>query len=283
MAILVFGKTGQVARELQARAPVLAIGRDEADLSDPAACAAVIASRSPSAVINAAAYTGVDKAVEEEALATLVNGEAPTAMAKACAALDIPFVHISTDYVFDGSGHRPWQPRDPRHPSNAYGRSKLQGELGVEEAGGRFAVLRTSWVFSSQGNNFLKTMVRLSETHSELKVVDDQIGGPTPAAHIADACLRIARELQQDAGKSGLYHFSGAPNVSWANFARTIFDVAGREMSVLGIPTSEYPTAAVRPLNSRLDCSATVEAFDIAQPDWRQAVKQILDEMEIAP
>ncbi|MBL43783.1 MAG: dTDP-4-dehydrorhamnose reductase [Sphingomonadaceae bacterium] len=283
MSILVFGKTGQVARELQARAPVVAIGRDEADLSDPAACAAVIASRSPGAVINAAAYTGVDKAEEEEALATLVNGEAPTAMAKACALLDIPFVHISTDYVFDGSGHRPWQTSDPRYPSNAYGRSKLKGERGVEEAGGRFAVLRTSWVFSSHGNNFLKTMVRLSETRSELKVVDDQIGGPTPTADIADACLTIARALQQDAGKSGLYHFSGTPNVSWAHFARTIFDAVGREVSVLGIPTSEYPTPAVRPLNSRLDCSATVEAFGIAQPDWRGAVKQILDELEIAP
>ena len=126
-------------------------------------------------------------------------------------------------------------------------------------------------------------MVRLSETRSELKVVDDQIGGPTPAADIADACLMIARALQQDPGKSGLYHFSGAPNLSWAHFARTIFDVAGREVRVRGIPTSEYPTPAVRPLNSRLDCSATVKAFSIAQPSWREAVKHILDELEIAP
>lgn len=282
MSILVFGKTGQVARELQARAPVVALGREEADLSDPAACAAVIAARSPSAVINAAAYTGVDKAEEEESLATLVNGEAPVAMAEACAALDIPFVHISTDYVFDGSGHRPWQPNDPRHPSNAYGRSKLNGERGVEETGGRFAVLRTSWVFSSHGQNFLKTMIRLSETRSELNVVDDQVGGPTPASRIAEACLTIARELQTDAGKSGLYHFSGAPNVSWASFARTIFEAAGRDVSVFGIPTNDYLTPAVRPLNSRLDCSATAEAFNLAQPDWREAVKQILEELEIA-
>lgn len=282
MSILVFGKTGQVARELQARAPVVALGRDEADLSDPAACAAVIAARSPSAVINAAAYTGVDKAEEEERLATLVNGEAPAAMAEACAALDIPFVHISTDYVFDGSGRQPWQPNDPRQPSNAYGRSKLNGERGVEKAGGRFAVLRTSWIFSSHGQNFLKTMIDLSDTRSELNVVDDQVGGPTPASGIAEACLKIARELQWNAGKSGLYHFSGTPDVSWASFARTIFEAAGKDVSILGIPTSEYPTPAVRPLNSRLDCSATADAFSLAQPDWFEAVKEILDELEIA-
>jgi dTDP-4-dehydrorhamnose reductase len=283
MSVLVFGKTGQVARELQARAPVVAIGRDEADLSDPSACEAAVTAFSPSAVINAAAYTGVDKAEEDEELATIVNGRAPTAIARACKRLDIPFVQISSDYVFDGSGNQLWRPSDPPNPINAYGRSKLVGENGLTEAGGRFAVLRTSWVFSSRGHNFLKTMVRLSETRAELQVVNDQFGGPTPAAAIAEACLTIAQTLQWDAGKAGIYHFSGAPDVSWADFARVIMAAVGKDVSIKGIPTSEYPTPAARPLNSRLDCSSTIETFNLTRPDWRKATEEILDTLEIAP
>ena len=282
MTVLVFGKTGQVARELQARAPLFSLGRDEADLSDPDACVAAIAARAPSAVINAAAYTAVDKAEEEEALATVVNGEAPAAMARACAERDIPFVHISTDYVFDGAGGKPWQPDDAAGPIGAYGRSKLVGEEGVRTSGGRYAILRTSWVFSSHGANFLKTMLRLAETRRELNVVDDQIGGPTPAGDIAQACLSIVGQLGLDAGKAGTYHFSGAPDASWADFAREIFAVSGRDTIVHGIPTSEYPTPASRPLNSRLDCESTLRIFDIARPDWRTAIPQILRELEIA-
>ena len=181
MTILVFGKTGQVATELQARAgsaheDMAFLGRDQADLSDPATCAAAIEAHAPSAVINAAAYTAVDKAEEEEALATVVNGEAPGAMAQACAALDIPFLHVSTDYVFEGSGETPWRETDPISPQNAYGRSKAAGEKAVLAAGGNAAILRTSWVFSAHGANFVKTMLRLSESRNELNIVDDQIG-----------------------------------------------------------------------------------------------------------
>lgn len=280
MTMLVFGKTGQVARELQARAPVIALGRDEADLSDPEACMAAIARYSPSAVINAAAYTAVDRAEEEEALATVINGDAPAAMARSCAERDIPFVHISTDYVFDGAGDTPWQPDAATGPIGAYGRSKLAGEEGVRAAGGRFAILRTSWVFSSHGSNFLKTMLRLAETRSELNVVDDQISGPTPAGEIAQACLAIAGQLGTDASKTGGYHLSGEPDASWADFARAIFAAAGKEVIVHGIPTSEYPTPAARPLNSRLDCQSTLETFDIARPDWRAAIPKILRELE---
>lgn len=278
MTTLVFGRTGQVATELQRQAEVIAVGRDRADLADPRACAAAIRDLRPGAVINAAAYTAVDKAESEEALATVINGEAPGAMAAACAALDIPFVHLSTDYVFDGTGERPWRPDDPTGPLGAYGRSKLAGEAAVRAAGGRAVILRTSWVFSAHGSNFVKTMLRLSETRDALNVVEDQVGGPTPAAEIAAACLRIADALA-DPGRAGTYHFSGVPAVSWKDFAAEILALAGREVTVTGIPTSGYPTPAARPANSRLDCSSLTAAFGIAPPDWRAGLRAVLAEL----
>lgn len=278
--ILVFGKTGQVSTELQQLGNVFALGRDQADLSDPQACAAAIREHTPKAVINAAAYTAVDKAEEEEAMATIINGHAPTAMAQTCAELGIPFVHISTDYVFEGSGETPWQPDNVTAPQNAYGRSKLVGENGIRNSGAVYAILRTSWVVSAHGANFVKTMLRLSETREALSVVADQIGGPTPARDIAAACLRIAEQLIQDPTKSGTYHFSGAPDVSWADFAAEIFDQAGRSVIVTPIPTTDYPTPAKRPLNSRMECSATEVAFGIKRPDWRDGLKIILKDLE---
>lgn len=276
MSILVFGRTGQVARELAAQASVVSLGRDDADLGDPQACVAVLESQSPTAVINAAAYTGVDKAEDQEASATVINGDTPTALARACATLDIPFVHISTDYVFDGKGHTAWGVGATPGPVGAYGRSKLVGEEGVRAAGGRYAILRTSWVFSSHGNNFVKTMLRLSASHSELKVVADQIGGPTPAKSIAKACLAIVEQLGRNASLAGTYHFSGAPDTSWADFARAVFEEAGHTTTVHDIATSEYPTPAIRPLNSRLDCSETEAIFGISRPDWQAELKEVL-------
>ena len=281
MTVLVFGWTGQVATELRALANVTALGRDAADLSDPEACAQAIRAHAPRAVINAAAYTAVDRAEEEEALATVINGAAPTAMAGACADLDIPFIHLSTDYVFSGEGRRPWAPGDATAPKNAYGRSKLVGEDGVRAAGGRFAILRTSWVFSAHGANFVKTMLRLSESCNALSVVSDQIGGATSARAVAAACLTIAHHLAVDGTMSGTYHFSGAPEVSWHDFAVEIFARAGRGIAVAPIPTSTYPTPAERPLNSRLDCTTTEKTFGIARPDWRSALKDVLKELEI--
>lgn len=283
MRLLVFGKTGQVATELARQADVIALGRDEADLSDPGAPAAAIAAHAPDAVINAAAYTAVDKAEEEEARALAINGDAPGAMARACAGRGIPLVHISTDYVFDGSGDTPWNPADIPAPLNAYGRSKLAGEQAVRGAGGTHAILRTSWVFSAHGANFVHTMLRLSESRDALNVVEDQIGGPTPAGDIAASCLEIARQLVCDPGKGGVYHFSGAPDVSWKGFAEEIFTQAGRDMAVSGIPTSAYPTPAIRPLNSRLDCTALADTFGIARPDWRAGLRAVLQETGILP
>ncbi|WP_037256105.1 dTDP-4-dehydrorhamnose reductase [Roseobacter sp. SK209-2-6] len=277
--ILVFGKTGQLARELAAYDNVTCLGRGEADLTDPAACAAAIKAHAPAAVINAAAYTAVDKAEEEEALATVINGESPGAMAEACAALGIPFVTVSTDYVFDGSGTTPWQAGDAVAPVNAYGRSKLAGEEATRAAGGTHAILRCSWVVSCHGGNFVKTMLRLGAEREALTIIADQIGAPTPARDLARACLEMAGQLQQDPGKSGTYHLQGRPEVSWAGFAREIFAQANVACTVTDIPTTDYPTPAARPLNSRLDCTALENVFGISQPDWRQGLSEILKDL----
>ncbi len=280
MTILVFGKNGQLATEVAALSRALCLGRDEADLSEPESCAALITERRPDAVINAAAYTAVDKAETEEDLATLINGETPGAMARACADLGIPMVHISTDYVFEGGGTKPWRPDDPTGPLGAYGRSKLNGEEAVRAADGLHAILRTSWVVSAHGNNFVKTMLRLGAERDRLTIVADQIGGPTPARAIAAACHKMTRDLIADHSKAGTYHFSGAPDVSWADFAREIFVQSGLNPEVVDIPTSDYPTPAKRPLNSRMDCSSLEETFGIQRPDWRDGLADILRDLK---
>ncbi|WP_417270068.1 dTDP-4-dehydrorhamnose reductase [Celeribacter sp.] len=279
--ILVFGSSGQVATELKALLPdAHFLSRDDADLTDAEGCGAAIRATKPEAVINAAAYTAVDKAEADEAAALRINGAAPTAMAEACAALGIPFVHISTDYVFDGAGEEPFAPDDPTAPLGAYGRTKLAGEQGVRAAGGAYAILRTSWVFSAHGANFVKTMLRLSQSRDALSVVADQVGGPTSARSIAAACVQIVRALQADATKSGTYHFAGAPDVSWAQFARAIFAASGRQVRVKDIATSDYPTPAKRPANSRLDCRSMAEVFGLERPDWRADLSDVLTELD---
>ena len=284
MSLLVFGQTGQVATEIARRAPhALCLGRDKADLADPDACAFAIERHAPRAVINAAAYTAVDRAEDEEPQATRINADAPAAMARACATLGIPLIHISTDYVFDGSGNAPRAVKAPTAPLNAYGRSKLAGEAAIRATGAAHAILRTSWVFSAHGSNFLKTMLRLSDTRDALSIVNDQIGGPTPAGDIAEACLTIANRLTADPTLTGTYHFSGAPDVSWQGFAEAIFAAAGRHVTVTGIPTADYPTPAARPLNSRLDCRTTETAFGLTRPDWRAALPDIFNEIGVTP
>lgn len=279
--LLIFGRTGQVACELARLAPAARrVGRDEADLTDPAACAALIRAARPAAVINAAAYTAVDKAESDADIARLVNAQAPAAMAAACAELGIPFVHVSTDYVFDGSGDAPRAEDAPTGPLGVYGQTKLDGERAIAAAGGQWAVLRTSWVFSAHGNNFVKTMRRLGRERDCLTIVADQIGGPTPAAGIAAALLAIVRAMQADPGRGGIYHFAGAPDVSWADFAREIFAQSGLSTQVEDIPTSAYPTPARRPFNSRLDCTAIARDFGISRPDWREGLSAVIKELD---
>lgn len=276
MTILVFGQSGQVATELAKLTGMTCFGRQHADLSDPNACANLIRAQAPIAVINAAAYTAVDRAESEENLAHTINAEAPAAMAHTCADLGIPFVHISTDYVFAGDGVASWQETDTVAPQNAYGRSKLAGEDAVRAASGVHAILRTSWVVSAYGNNFIKTMLRLGDERDSLSIVGDQIGGPTPAHDIAVACQRIAQTLLIEPNKAGTYHFSGGPDVSWADFAREIFTQSKLSCQVTDIPTSDYPTPAARTLNSRLDCTAVQKSFGIQRPDWKQGLADIL-------
>ena len=278
--ILVFGKTGQVATELQAFREITVLGRDQADLSNHQSCSDAIRAHLPEAVINAAAYTAVDKAEFEQDLAYLINGKAPGAMANSCAELNIPLVHISSDYIFNGGGIVPWQVTDIPNPKNVYGRSKLMGEKAIKASGCRYAILRTSWVVSAHGNNFVETMLRLSETRNVLKVVDDQIGGPTCAIDIAATCVSIAKQLIENSNKTGIYHYSSLPNVSWCQFANAIFQQAGRKTIAQPILTSEYPTFAQRPSNSRLDCSVTEDVFGIPRPYWRDSLENILEKLE---
>lgn len=279
--LLVFGRTGQVAQELAALAPgATFLGRDRADLTDPEACAAAIAAARPRAVINAAAYTAVDRAETDADTARLVNADAPAAMARACADLGIPFLHISTDYVFDGSGEAPRSEDAPTGPLGVYGATKLAGERAIAQAGGQWAVMRTSWVFSAHGGNFVKTMLRLGAERDRLTVVADQIGGPTPAADIAAAGMTMIGAMQGDAAKGGVFHFAGAPDTSWAGFAREIMAQAQLGAEVADIPSADYPTPAARPLNSRLDCTKIAQEFGIARPDWRVGLTRVLEKLK---
>jgi dTDP-4-dehydrorhamnose reductase len=285
MRLLVFGRTGQVAHELAAACAARGIeaeflGRDAADLTEPTTCARRIEATEADVIINAAAYTAVDRAEEDRQGARLVNGLAPTMMARAAAGQGLPFLHVSTDYVFDGSGDRAWREGDAPNPASVYGRTKLAGETGVSGSGGPHAILRTSWVFSAHGANFVKTMLRLGAERDQLRVVDDQIGGPTPAAAIASALLDIAKAFHDGRGVNGIYHFSGAPAVSWADFAEAIFARRAHPPMISRIPSSDYPTPAPRPLNSRLDCALVREVYGIQQPDWRAGLADVLTQLE---
>jgi len=284
--LLVIGATGQVARELaRAEAPgvrVRTVGRETLDLSDPEAAGDFVRQARGDLVVNAAAYTAVDKAESEPELAMRVNGEAPGAMAAAARARGVPFLHISTDYVFDGSGDRPWREGDPTGPLGVYGRTKLAGEAAVAAAGGDHAILRTAWVFSAHGGNFVKTMLRVGRERDRLTVVDDQTGGPTGAADIAAALLVMARAFGRGQGVTGVFHFCGAPAVTWRGFAAEIFRRSGwpKTPEVAPIRTEEWPTPAARPRNSTLDCQRILECYDVAQPAWTDALDRVLSELE---
>lgn len=287
MRILVFGTTGQVAIELARNAPLVgadltALGRDRADLTDPAACAAAVEAAAVDIVINAAAYTAVDQAEAEPDIARLVNAEAPGAMARAAARRGLPFLHVSTDYVFDGASPRPWREQDPTGPLGVYGATKLEGERQIVAAGGPHVILRTAWVFSAHGRNFVKTMLRLGADRDSLSVVDDQRGGPTAAHEIAKALLAIACAFHEGRGHSGIFHFAGQPACSWADFAEATFAASSlpRRPTVTRIPTSAYPTPARRPANSVLDCTLIRDTYGIGQPDWRTGLARVVGELE---
>jgi len=283
MRIAVTGFKGQVATSLIERAAgdlaIVALARPEVTLEDRMAVLEGVARARPDVVINAAAYTAVDKAEQEEWLATQVNGNGADHVAEAAAKVGAPLLHLSTDYVFDGNLDRPYREDDPPNPTGVYGRSKLIGEKLVAERCENSAILRTAWVYSPFGANFVKTMLRLNETKDEIGVVADQRGNPSYALDIADALIAIARRIREDSSPAlrGLFHMTGSGEATWADFAEAIFEEAaarGRRLTrVKRIATVDYPTPARRPLNSRLDNTKLKESYGLALPDWRASVK----------
>lgn len=291
--VLVTGGGGQLGTELQRRTwpegwNVVAIDVADLDLTDTAAIAAKVAAGHEgapwAAVINGAAYTAVDKAESDVVTAWAVNAMAPAAFGEACAKAGIPLVQVSTDYVFPGDKTGAWEPDDAVAPLSVYGASKLGGELAVRTSGARAVIVRTAWVVSAHGNNFIKTMLRFGADRDTMRVVDDQTGSPTSAADLAQALMKITVRLVEDAGApTGTYHFSNAGPVTWAGFAREIFHQSaargGPAAEVQGITTADYPTPAQRPTNSLLSHDAIGRAYGITPRPWQDALGDILDEL----
>ena len=292
-SVLITGATGQLGIEL-ARAPwptgwrAVAFDRSALDLADPAAITDQVAAghdgRPWAAVINAGAYTAVDRAESDAVAAWMVNALAPAAFGAACARADIPIVQLSTDYVFAGDKTGGWGVDDPVAPLGVYGASKLGGEMAVRTSGARHAVVRAAWVVSAHGHNFIKTMLRVGAERDVLRVVDDQRGSPTGAADLASACAEIAVRLAEDPdAPTGTFHFANAGETSWAGFARVIFAEAARRggpaARIEPIATADYPTPARRPANSLLDTRALTAAYGIAPCHWTEGLGDILDEL----
>ena len=292
MKILLLGKNGQVGWELQrSLAPlgeVLALDSSSTshcgDLSNLEGLAETVRVFRPQVVVNAAAYTAVDKAESDSSTAHLVNALAPEVLSRACAALDALLVHYSTDYVFDGSGQTPWLETDATGPLNVYGHSKLAGEQGIAKQGAKHVIFRTSWVYGTEGGNFAKTMLRLAQERDKMAVINDQFGAPTGAALLADITTMC---LQQPQALSGIYHLAAAGETTWHAYAEYVLQTAKRlkpEMAykvkeVAAVPTSEFPTPAQRPLNSRLNCSKLQNDLQCQLPDWQKGVDAMLSKI----
>jgi dTDP-4-dehydrorhamnose reductase len=288
MKILVTGGNGQVGWELnrqgrQSKHKVVTFDRNGLDISSADEIARVFAEVKPDLVINAAAYTAVDKAETESELAFAINRDAVESLARACKKQAIPLFHISTDYVFDGRKDKPYKESDPVAPLGVYGQSKLEGEQVVEKLLDQFIILRTAWVFGLHGHNFVKTILRVGKERDALKVVDDQLGGPTSAAGIAATLLSLADQYHAEGELAwGIYHYSGAPFTSWNGFATEIIKLGRKHglidhpVTVNPIPTEQYPTPAARPKNSRLSCSLLEQTFETEPDDWQAALAVIV-------
>lgn len=290
LKILVAGQSGQVARELVRTAPsanlaVTALGRADLDITDRAAVSDAVARLSPDIIINAAAYTAVDQAESDEASAFALNADAPGWLAEEAARRSAAIIHISTDYVFDGTKDTPYTEADPVAPLGAYGRSKLEGERRVMAANPRHVVLRTAWVYSPFGRNFVKTMLRLAESRDEVGVVHDQVGNPTSAAEIAGGIWKIAAGIADapDTSSYGLFHMTAEGEASWAEFAEAVFgdsaELGGPAASVRRITSAEYPTPVKRPADSRLDCARLAGAYGVSLPGWQASARECVAEL----
>lgn len=283
--VLLLGAGGQLGklleRKLRDELELTALTHAQLDLADVNAVCEVVRETRPEILINAAAYTAVDRAEQERDLAHRVNAVAPGVMAQEMAALGGWLIHYSTDYVFDGTGTKPWVETDSTRPLNVYGQSKLDGEKAIAEAHGQYIILRTSWVYAAEGKNFLHTMLRLGREREQLRIVDDQIGAPTSAEALTAstaAVLGRLRSAAEAAGLSGVYHLTCSGVTSWCGFAKAIFDefeAQQKPPEVVPIPTMDFPTPARRPLNSRLCCEKFASAFGFRVPEWRQALHEV--------
>jgi dTDP-4-dehydrorhamnose reductase len=291
-SILVVGRTGQLARSLlavarQRKVSLVAVARPELDLSDAGSIERAVNADVPRAIVNAAAYTFVDKAESEIDLAFTINRDGAGHLARVAARLHVPFIHVSTDYVFDGNKPTPYEEDDRPSPLGVYGRSKRDGEVAVLGSNPAAVVVRTSWVYSPYGQNFVKTMLRLAETRDHIRVVDDQYGAPTSAEDLAQAIIEIIEQIERRPNENlgGIYHLSDTGKTTWYGFAAAIFEgwaIRGRRIPTLeAITTADYPTPARRPANSQLDCSKAARVFGIRMPPWRQALERCLDELAI--
>ncbi|MGB3627239.1 MAG: dTDP-4-dehydrorhamnose reductase [Henriciella sp.] len=287
MTILIVGKSGQVARALAERAEntsrLVALGRPDLDITRPATIRSAIERTNAAIVINASAYTAVDRAEDEEADAFAVNADGPQHLAAACKAAGIPLIHFSTDYVFDGTKYGAYKESDPTAPLSVYGRSKLAGEQAVAATLDDHVILRTAWVYSPFGTNFVKTMLRLASSRDELGVVADQAGCPTSALDIADAALAIAHQILNGGARFGVFHLTGSGETSWHGLAAEVFSLSaslgGPTATARPIATTDYPTPAARPANSMLDGSKLAELYGIRLPDWRASVRTCVERL----
>lgn len=283
---LITGANGQVGycltQQLQGKHNILAVDRDELDITDQSAVQQAVEKFRPDVIINAAAHTAVDRAETEIELSEAINVKGPQYLAEAAKSVGAAMLHISTDYVFDGQRTGKYKESDATDPQGVYGITKLEGEQAVAQANDKFIVLRTAWVFGEHGNNFVKTMLRLAKTRDTLGVVADQMGGPTYAGDIAAALIQIAEKIINGENvEYGIYHFTGEPYVSWCDFAKAIFaeavsqNVLEKAPLVNAITTADYPTPAKRPANSCLDLTKIQQVFGIQPSDWQQALKNI--------
>ncbi|WP_230532278.1 dTDP-4-dehydrorhamnose reductase [Microvirga roseola] len=294
MRIIVIGKEGQVARALHERASAhgakaVLLGRPKLDLADPSGIEDILFETRGDVIVNTAAYTAVDQAESEPELAEAINGIGAGVVAGAAVAMKVPIVHLSTDYVFDGTLDRPYREEDKVRPIGVYGASKLLGEQAVAEVAENHVILRTAWIYSPFGKNFVKTMLRLAASRDEIGVVGDQVGSPTCAFAIADGIFTVCRNLlekPQDKSLRGLFHMTSTGSASWAEFASEIFEQSARfggpSARVKAITTADYPTPAKRPANSRLDCTKLAEAHGVVLPHWRTSleacIKRLIEE-----
>ncbi len=284
MKVLLFGAAGQVGQAFCSISPdwidLIPLTREDANLNSSHEISKVIELTQPDIILNAAAFTNVDLAETEMETAFSINQYAPKHIAFHAKSLGVPLIHISTDCVFDGSGITPWEIDDIPKPLNIYGKSKLAGEQEIIDSGCLFCILRTSWVFSADSTNFVKSIFKLSKIKKSIDVVSDQFGGPTPALAIANACIQVILHHKKESFKAGIYHYAGFPNTNWSSFAEQIIKRIDSNTKINKIDAKKYNAASIKPENSRLNCESFISTYNIKRPDWRDGLNEVLAILE---